>query len=262
MSRITFTSPSGEADLCGRERAYMSVLTGDLALAALRLDGWHMRERFMQAVDPKHYLHGVRFTSEKAWADSASVAWRVGDLMLDIDGQPCDAWHFTLNTAVAAGSDEIELLARIHATCEIHGYVEGEHRAWLADMIAEGLNQKILRRPPTLRDWGTWEGVETFLRSNDNEPVVMSYSVTESFPNPYVADWEPSDPDDEDDEEWSALPDERRWDLAMAGLRKRAGSIDLHPEMWGVRGFGPLGWSVFDLVEWLHSDDRTKVATT
>ncbi|GAA4304598.1 hypothetical protein GCM10023178_11830 [Actinomadura luteofluorescens] len=32
----------------------------------------------------------------------------------------------------------MRFLARLHAQCELHGYVEGPNRAWLADVIDQG----------------------------------------------------------------------------------------------------------------------------
>ena len=34
-----------------------------------------------------------------------------------------------------------------------------------------------------------WENVAALLRNRDDAPVVCSYSVTDSFPNPTIARW-------------------------------------------------------------------------
>lgn len=244
MSRITFTSPSDSVDLCGRERANMGVSVDALALAALRLDGWEMRDRLLPLLPADHYLRTQ--PAGPGWANSARTAWRCG-LTLTAGTTILDAWDLSLNTALAAGSDPIRLMARIHATCEIHGYVEGEHREWLADLIAEGRAANILRGPNILRDWGTWEGVEQFLRQTETEPVVMSYSATDSWPNGNVAGWQ----DNQDGDGWYDLGPDEQWAMAMPKLRDDASLLDLHPDTFRTRHFGRSQWTVYDLVNHL-----------
>lgn len=264
MSSVTFNSPSGSARLHGSERAYAGCHTYDIALGALNLDSFGIKDRIMPFVTPGHYLHT---TDESRWRNTFETCWRVGySDLLEIDGVVHDPWHLTLNTAIVAGSDAINWLARMHATCEIHGYVEGPHREWLADIIAQGRADKVLRS-----NMG-WEDVIDLLRSNYDEPVVMSYSVCDGFPNPSVSDWADVKPKPEtdqygeldDDEEaewenwmdlWYELPADEKWQRSMNHLRDtREGDIDLHPGMWRTRGFGSTGWSVYDLTERLYAD--------
>jgi len=250
VSRVYFHSPSGEAELRGSERAYAGCLVDRLALACLDPDGFDMRERLLPLVPLTSYLHAVKAehfprSFETWWGRHPLRAHpRWGDV-------PYDTFTMSLNTAVVMGSDTIELLARLHGTCEIHGYVEGEHREWLAEIIDEGRETKVLRP-----DQG-WEDVAALLRSRGDEPVVMSYSVCDQFPDAALAiaagTW--SAPEgDEDHDAWYNLTAEEQWRLAMDGLRRTGeGSVDVHPEMWGIRGFGDPVLTVFDLVESLYA---------
>jgi hypothetical protein len=104
--------------------------------------------------------------------------------------------------------------------------VEGPHRAWFADLAQEGLDQRVFRSQVNGGMTG-WESVIDLLRGRDDEPVVTSYSVCDSFPNPETAGWKPV-LDEDGEENWDAwydLPDGEQWDTAMAGLRADKGSL-------------------------------------
>ncbi|PZG16487.1 hypothetical protein C1I95_17600 [Micromonospora craterilacus] len=189
-----------------------------------------------------------------------------------------------MNTALAAGSDPVRLAAKLRGYGEGHAWVEGSDRAWLADIIDQGLEAGIYRRglwrsgtPDGPRDQWTdlgWQQVIGFLRSRDDEPVVTSYSVTDGFPNRAIADWTPPvDPQwrpdwadggganewsemtaseqdswrrDHAAEQWYDLPDGERWELAMAGLRRTRPWARLAPDTLSEVAFGwPV--SVYDL---------------
>lgn len=199
---------------------------------------------------------------------AVSTALRVNGFPLTVAGVQLDTSNVELNTALVAGSDPVRLAAKIHGWCETHCYVEGPDRKWLADIIDEGLRAGIYRRglwwvdrpcdgpaenEPD-RQWSDqgWGDVLDLLRESDDGPVVLSYSVTDSFPNREVAGWEPPPmPDgwvpnwadtDEGLAEWeqdyptaedkAAYYEERagdawydlhwdeQWDTALAGLRR------------------------------------------
>jgi hypothetical protein len=181
MSRVTFHSVDGDAELRGSERAYAGGVTSDMTLSMLR-DSFGGRERYERLVPADHYLRNGTIKDEH-WMDSFKTWWNVGfdSATFDFDGYRPSPWQIILNTALVMGSDAIELLARIHATCEVHGYVEGEHREWLADIIEVGREDRVLRANQG------WEDVMALLRKTDASPVVMSYSVCEGFPNAGLA---------------------------------------------------------------------------
>lgn len=280
MSRVYFHSPSGTAELLGRERAHGDVLTRDLAIAALGVDHHGFQETIEPALSP-HARAQLSIVKPQYWAGSFKAWWCAGSSLngdahyVTAGGHRFDPWELTLNTAVAAGSAAVELLARVHATCEIHGYVEGTHRAWLADLIDTGREDNVLRRGMG------WEAVVELLRARADEPVVMSSSFAEGFPDRDLAmehgSWiRPAlgddDADDIDLECWGRLPAADQWERSLTALRRfnETGPVELHPDVWGVRGFGTPAWSVFDLLDALEHpatpttvlSDSAEVATT
>jgi hypothetical protein len=238
MSAVYFHSPSCTVALRGPERAYAGHLTNRLAIGLLDLSGYRTRERLEPYISMPYgpVLDDADWARQMElwWGQSGQQGFSVGDVELH-------PRNITLNTAMVAGGDAVELLARVHATCEIHGYVEGEHRDWLAGIIERGRESRVLRASMG------WEQVVTMLRNREDEPVVMSYSVCDAFPNALCHD---------DQEAFWELEESQQWELSMAWLRGgRKGQVDLHPEMWGRRGFGDPEWSVFDL-EAAISEDR------
>lgn len=229
MSRIYFTSLDGEVEILGRERAHMGVTVDNMTTGLFA----HIDQpRVSRFIKPGHYLHG---TDQRAWHESFRTAWGVGGsgLGLTIDGEVHHPWHISLQTAVDVGGDPLNLFARIHATCEIHGYFAGEHRSWVADIIEQGRKIGLYRA-----NMG-WEGLVEFLRSNSTNPVVMSYSVCDGFPNPYVAGVETNDEEETQEEiEWYDLPFEEQFDRAFKGLVASNSQVDIHPDTFHTRGFG------------------------
>lgn len=153
-----------------------------------------------------------------------------------------------LNTAMIAGSDAVRLCARLHSQCEIHAWVNGPNRAWLADLIDAALEVGLFR------DGMGWSGVSTMLRSSSKEPVVTSYSVTEEFPNRFVAGLQSDDESEDDilDAQWRELSDEQRWDAAIAKLLEQGQALELKPDDWQSYRFG-AGQSVFDIARMIEN---------
>jgi hypothetical protein len=242
MSRIYFHSPLGEVEVRGSERAHMGVITDSFAKGLLDVRGYD-REKWAPLIDPHHYIH--RSGGDPEWAAAFNLAWGgITDLDLKIAGQNVNSWHLTLNTVVAAGSDPMILFARIHATCEIHGYVLGEHRDWIASIIEQGLRIGLYR--PTQG----WDEVIEFLRGESENPVVMSYSVCDWFPNPHIAGFERDEQDDFPD--YYNLPEREQWDKAFQGLVAQNNGIDLNPESFRTRQFGLYNLTVFDVVNHVY----------
>lgn len=154
-----------------------------------------------------------------------------------------DLWTVCLNTAMALGGRPLKLLVRLHAQCEVHAYIEGPHRAWLAQVVRDG------RASGLYRQGEGWEDVIALLDSRNDEPVVMSYSVTEQFPNPCdlpeFAGWS-----EEQRDAWYEWPEARKWAEAMAALRARPGNLELKPDNFDDYFFGRnlKMWDVMRLV--------------
>lgn len=310
MSRVYFHSPHGEAELRGSERAYCGSLVSNLTAGFLRSVWGEDVKQLLSLVRPDHYLHKVDRHSTgwlAPWVDSFQTALTgvVSRDPLAWNGHPIDSFSLCLNTAMRYGSDPVKLAARIHGQCEIHCYVEGIDRWWLADLIQEGLDTQVFRKgiwyadgatvsdnPATMpgRKWSDqgWGDVQRLLRDRDDEPVVMSYSVCDQFPNRSYAAWEPPPmpedwaPDWAQDEEgraewdrdhpdpaeraeyydehvgelWYELGEAEQWRLAMEGLRSTGGGLRIAPGEFGKYYFGH-GLTLPDL---LASDYEDRLA--
>jgi len=287
MSRVYFHSQSGKAELWGGERAWLGSLVSDIALGFI---GIHDHERMRELIRPGDSLLDERYYprggEQITWTERLKTSLRAGfdgDGTLAWQGKPISSFSLLLNTACAVGSDAVKLAARIHGQCEIHAYIEGIDRAWVAGIIDQGLKSGVFRRDTGYKDRKeSWEHVARFLRDRDDQPVVMSYSVCDSFPQRYLTDWEPpvgsdlrppwwspedwdelSDSEREDykresrDELWSELPDADRWDIAMTALRASHAGLRISPADWDDFSFGHE-LSVLDL---LAADWQERVTT-
>lgn len=272
MSRVYFHSPSGTAELNGSERAWLGSLCNDLALGVLDLQ--HDAEKIAGLVDQQELspLPGVYdFEGRARWRSHLRLALTVGMReVLSWHGHTLSSFSLILNTACATGSDAVKLAARLHAQCELHAWVDGPNRAWLADIMQSGLDAGVFRKGFPFQDgpggperWSSqgWDKVMELLRSRDDEPVVTSYSVTDRFPNRHVAEWSPPPmpdgwhPDwaagdgtneweamtaDAQEEyydevagdEWYELPEEDKWAMAMPRLRASRDGLELKSDNW------------------------------
>jgi hypothetical protein len=251
MSRIYFHSEDGEAAVRGSERAYGAALCSDLFVFALGIsdcdspDNPHVLRKI---VTPSHYClrdWGVPF--ERSLSTAVRVSG-IGGPVLRLNGQAVDVFSATLNTALIIGSDVVKLYARLHGQCEIHCFVEGPYRIWLAEMITKGRELEMFRP-----ECG-WEDVVALLLSSASGPVVTSYSVCESFPNSVVAGWKPTAVTDDGEADWDAwyeLSQAERWNRSMDGLRKQSGEyqlLELTPTTWNEFYFGD-GMNGFKLLQ-------------
>ena len=218
--------------------------------------------------------------------------WRIGletsmRICVDDDVRPVMAWQgrrialfdLMLNTAARVGSDAVKLAARLHGQCELHAWVDGPDRKWLAEIIASGREAGVFRDVNAITGYAEkfpaddsldWEGVIALLKWRDDEPVVTSYSVCDSFMSTACAEWEgpppsrlpkPSwltsdtwdpanDPEDAEygrQEAWDQLPTAVKWRVGMRWLRARKGGLQLKPDDWGSFYFGH-GLSALDLL--------------
>lgn len=283
MSAIYFHSITGAARVSGAERAYAGILCNNLLQLALGITDSSLfeAEPYRKILPPDCYVlrttNNLEFIRNFRTYTLISGVWDKDYLIMPTTGEQQNPFYLALNTAVAMGSDPVRLLAKLHGQCELHCYVEGPNRAWLADIIDQGVKDKILRTGPKFEGLPTkkygWQFVIDLLRSDDDSPVVCSYSVTDQFPNQYMAtiygSWSPPEIDDaairekyrlnkDDDVEeykdgcisdlWYALSDEKQWEYALQGLRKanEKGTLEMKPETFAIQGYGN-GLSGFDL---------------
>lgn len=308
MSRVYWHAQGREAELLGRERAWLDHLASGPAKAAWNLDSpfnelesavliasmipnnkadyLHnsMRAAMRQdEINKAYYSQAPRNTRsfaeqpnhdmERDFIKSLKIrlgGHGIGDNVIRIADHDLNIWHLNLNTAIAAGSTPIQLAAHIHARCELHCFIEGSHRWWVADVIEEGLTIGMYRQGMG------WDSVQELLTETSDGPVVLSYSITESFPGVHVTDWVPDptvvpedysleeweikDPEEKEEaswDQWYGLPDEQKWDLAIAGLRAKRPWALLSPETID-EPFGD-GLTVYDVLA-PDKEDRVRRA--
>lgn len=285
MSRLYFSSPSGEAELSGAEWHWLRRLAQRPGEAAWDLSTFDRAEQVMALIErdrssghlfdsfEKAKSPGQVWTAKREFLETLRLALRVETYFVPIAGIRLRTSDVELNTALVAGSDLIRLAAKLSMWADRFPFVEGPDRAWLADLIEQGLKSGMYRRTLNGYDLG-WPAVVEFLRSRDDEPVVVHYSVEDSFPSRSVADWtapqmpegwvpewardeqgraeweaEYHDPQEYWDEHtsdlWYELPEAERWERSLAGLRERRPWIRLYPDL--AHYTFHLGVTVYDL---------------
>lgn len=280
MSRIYFHSPSRTTELRGSERAWLGGLATDMALGLLDLQSPSRIDRLRQLIHPGHYM-AKRDTASPGWVNdwaasystAFSVGWSESAPLIQYEGQPIESFTLALNTALTLGNDAVKLAARLHGSCEIHAWVDGSNRAWLADVMEAGVDAGIYRRgfPQKISGdseetvWSDqgWGDVIALMRERDDEPVVTSYSVCDGFPDSSVGDWMPPWPEgvvrdwrelseeqqnarSQRSDEWYDLDAAEQWRISMAGLRASEEGLEMKPDNWGRFRFGHR-LSVLDL---------------
>lgn len=270
MSRLYMDFEEGQRlAILGSERAYMGYLITNAALGAISLtsgsiygveDALKGLGRFL----PEEYSRLDHHDPDAANKLRYAIDSVFSGEKFHHKGKVMESFSLMLNTAIVFGSDPVALAAKMHGTCEIHGYFLGEHRAWLADVIEQGLDANIFRRnywaprdknadlrmlmnlPVTdeeaeyvAHSMGWTEVVEQ-LRKSDKGAVVMSHSSTDGFPE-MPPGWVPEEsiPEPESDYEtrndvkremFSNLPDSEQFALALAELNVSGGNSPIGPE--------------------------------
>lgn len=183
MSRIYFHHPDKTVELEGPERAWFGSICDRMNRAALGAG-----ERMWD--DSVAHIRAMCLDARIRTLPARDLLGAICDWMgalhqergvLGWNGHKLDLFHLQLNSALAMGGNAVKLAARLHAQCEIHAWVDGPDRAWMADIIEVGLEDGVFRWK--VRDYyNGWQGVIDMLRSDAREPVVTSYSVSDYFP--------------------------------------------------------------------------------
>ncbi len=237
MSAIYFHSEYDTVNLHGSERAHMASLCNNLMLAAIgNLE--YAKDWLIPLLPPNNYaLHDHRGVE-------AGLALYLGgmDSKLLVNKKFVDTFTLSLNTSIILGSDPVILLARLHGQCEIHCWVDGPNRKWLAHIIEDGKKTNLYRKNQG------WESVTAFLKSREDGPVVCSFSICDSFPNynclPEDHPLKQSRSEDRYDQFYE-LPKTEAWKQCFRGLQKQQ-SLELCPNNWKDFYFDS-GQSVFTL---------------
>ncbi|TLQ39296.1 hypothetical protein [Streptomyces marianii] len=266
MSYLRFQDPHGSTHLKGHERHWLLSMVcdhagrllldhpdpvgGALALYDLLPRDHELREALPgRHVSPRRWLSGYARALHNVILD---------DPIVDYRGHKVRPLTLTLNTAMDDGPDPLRLAARLMGQCELNTWVDGPHRSWLADVVAEGLAQGHFRKACG------WENVQSFLRERDNYPVVVSAS--ESFPTRWDARLRTTDGEDLDDDMaeqmWEALTPAEQWARGMEALRNRTSDLlEMTPD-WADYRFGSA-LSLSDLLapDHTHRLDRAFALT-
>jgi hypothetical protein len=168
-----------------------------------------------------------------------------------VAGEDHDPFDIVLNTAIAVGGEAVRFGARLHGMCEDFAWIDPEDFLWAAKLIEDARKANIYRAGMG------WDGLAEFLRKlhrdDVGDPVVTSFSVSESFPNVGLANWEAPrlyredgrETDQYDHDAWYELSEKDRWDLCVVGMQAREHSRQLSPGTMNV-GF-MSGHTFFDL---------------
>lgn len=261
MTRVYFHSQQRTVDVRGSERAYFGLLCKNIVERVISTpsdyDDFERRrlQAFKLLLGADHYLVQECLESSQDTISfrgvagiSASFDFEQGVkntlhsmITNSLLGERIGVSELALNSAIVSGSDALKLAARLHGQCEIHTYVEGENRGWLADIIENALIHGIYRSGQG------WEKVIELLREENQSPVVTSFSVSETFPNAYAANWQPIIEQD-GGPNWDAyydLSEEEQWAIGMEALRGEK-FLEITPNTWESFYFDH-GWDVFKL---------------
>lgn len=263
MSRIYFHSKDcDDAEVHGSERAYMSCIINELALSVLSS---YIEPSFNTKKSPildfiknPDKLYFSRY-EDKKFEESFKMSFQsgIGDITFVHKDDEIKSFSLALNTAIAVGSDVVQLMARIHAQCEIHAYIKPENFHWMARIIDKGLKLNILR------DNQGWEHVIKLLETS-KEPIVTSFSVCDKFPNSYLANWSSicnegcdcgADQEEGEDceyEDWYELDFHKQWDLAWEELEQNTSCLELTPDGWEGYFFNK-NVSAFDIIKLINN---------
>jgi hypothetical protein len=241
MSRIYFDSEHDRAEVLGSERAYMDRMTSHIGVIPLlsMCKSWTNDPPLIMGCIPNgHSLINFYRRCPEDFTDAFErfCTNPPYNNVLIVDGKEYDVGDIILNTAMSSGSDPVKLYARIHGSCETHGYVEGANRAWIASIIENGLETSVYRQNVG------WDNVVELLKSEDQSPVVMSYSVCDEFPDGRNLGY---------GDEWYDMEASEHWKIAINELRTHV-SRELRPDAWDNYRFSS-DMNSFKVVEYLVS---------
>lgn len=239
MGTIRFHTQDRTVALSGRARHAMQRIVTNITIGAIlaRLGDLDNVQKWLVSVLPQKYKNCYE-TRKMALFDLQGV-FNCWEQKLDINGEITIANIVALNTALAIGCDPVKLLARLDGQCEIHCWVDGGNREWLANVIIDGLNKHIYNNE---HGWGN---VVELLLNEKSSPVVCSYSVTDKFPNfGYIPK---NHPESLSEDDFDALPVNEAWDLCMIGLKEREShKLELAPESFSGFSYHE-GHSIFTI---------------
>lgn len=225
MSRIEFQTKHDVVEIWGGERAVFGVLINEIGWTGLKSDIQYRRNEVLKGLPDYcifcgedldlsqlrtiqlHLFHG--FERDTKIYDPALKEWSPPFVRL-------------LNETLRKGSDSVKFVCRVHAQCELNGYIKKENYLWLANIIEKGLKDCVLIDKINGHSKG-WNKLIDFLRSSEESVMVMSYTVTDGFPGCHYTNLT--------QEEYEKLDYGDRWDLSLEELLKDEGK-EIKPEDW------------------------------
>lgn len=244
MSRLYFHSPAETVEVLGAERSHVAILSEGIGYGVLK-----------SVLGKGLLLEMLGYANGDTYPRNLDLEIRNCEGPLYVhDGVEITVWPLLLNTALAVGSDAVKFATRVNAQCELFSWVAGHDRAWLAAIIGDGLDTGVLRE-----DMG-WESVITMLEDvrYPYDPVVMSYSVMDSFPNQFASTWESSADIgiDEASEQFDALSTAERWKHGIAWLEQQEDRLlRLTPDNWSAVRLGH-SFTAFDLEKIVRAERK------
>jgi hypothetical protein len=234
VSRIHFHSPTDTIDIHGSERYHADSTCRDKMWQAF--GGEQAGVELLRPYLPDFWKR-VPWEEARYYLIGSGV---FGGSKLTDGNKELDISDLSLNTALEVGSDAVRLLARLHGQCELHCWVDGHNRNWLADIIHSGREEGVLR------EGMGWEELILFLRDCNDEPVVCSYSVSDQFPNfgmlpkSHRLKKREAKGEDIDDliDAYYRMRWTTQWKYCMQELRQRKGLLEMKPEGWSDYYFG------------------------
>lgn len=234
MSKIYFHARDCEAEVSGSERFFMGGMLDALAFSTL--DHSDLKKRIKFTKD--HYIKNkIESESDLSPAEKQSLQNAIqfgtdGAILLwdELTKNYQSPFTWQLNQAWRLGSDPVRLCARIHGQCEIHAWIQKDNYSWMATIIRMALKYKILREEIRGAPLG-WDNVLKLLKDTKSEYVVLSYSVTNSFPDGDLLDM---------GDEFYDLSADEQWDKCIVELTKNKG-LEITPACWDEFHYGEMG---------------------
>lgn len=241
MGRISFETKDRTVFVSGSMRSHADLLMSKITNGLL--DPARNKDLLLSAMPEDHYLH-KSIAIGPNWAREFEAACSYGEINFTIGDEKFNSFSLGLNTATAVGNDAVKFLMRVHAQCEMHGYIAGENREWLAQII-ENAHVEVLPAG------SGWDELVILLRESDAEPVVMSYSVTNGFLDNSRGIWiknylkeicvSEDDVDinwtawEEAEDAWDRLNQEEKWNHAVQLMNETPGlGLELTPQKWPI----------------------------
>lgn len=211
MSHIAFHSKEHETVYVhGSERAHMGIVITDMA-AAIFPRGVGDEHPFINLVpqaERERWSWTLRGPQAEGWVKIYLSSY--SDYQLEFNGTRHESKETVLNTILAMDSDIMSFMVKVDGTCESHGWFPDRDHNHFAAIMRQGLDRHILRSNRG------WDAVIDMFEADLNEPIVMSYSVTNGFPNDEICGVMEKDVD-----EWYETHSQaQQWDASMAALRK------------------------------------------